>query len=197
MSEAEGAGDSEPGDSFSRDCRSRGCASRSMSRKTMLLMLKPEHFARVGAGLYRFCTDLECRVVYFPEGEGATFTTDDLRVRVGLKEKQDPIPLCYCFGFDEADAREEIARMGQTSIPQRIAALLKQGMCACPEKNPSGACCLGEVNKAVKRLLAEHQATSEKKSEFTGNSWASCPLKKNGSESMKRVRLTFCTRLNS
>jgi hypothetical protein len=51
-------------------------------------------------------------------------------VRVGLKEKLDPIPLCYCFGFDEADAREEISHTGQTSIPQRIATLLKQGMCA-------------------------------------------------------------------
>jgi hypothetical protein len=165
MSEAEGASASERGDSFSRNCRSRGCASRSVTRKTMLLMLKPEHFARVGAGHYRFCTDPECRVVYFPEGEGATFTTDDLRVRIGVKAKQDPIPLCYCFGFDEGDAREEIARTGQTSIPQSIATLLKQGMCACPERNPSGACCLGEVNKAVKRLLAEHQAASEKNSE--------------------------------
>jgi hypothetical protein len=151
-SDAEGTGASEPGDGHSRDCRRCGCASRSVTRKTMLLMLKPEHFDRVGAGHYRFCTDPECRIVYFPEGEAATFTTDDLRVRVGLKEKLDPIPLCYCFGFNEADAREEIVHTGQTSIPQRIAALLKQGLCACPERNPSGACCLGEVNKAVRRL---------------------------------------------
>jgi Zinc binding domain len=128
----------------------------------MFLILKPEHFNRAGAGNYRFCTNPECRVVYLPEDEGAAFTTDDLCVRVGLKEKQDPIPLCYCFGFDEADARDEIAHTGQTSIPQRIAALIKQGMCACPERNPSGACCLGEVNQAIKRLLTEHQATSEK-----------------------------------
>lgn len=157
------AGASEPQDRYRRNCRGRGCASRSVTRKTMLLMLKPEHLDGAGRGHYRFCADPECRIVYFPEGDGAAFTTDDLRVRVGLKEKQDPIPLCYCFGFDEADAREEIAHTGQTSIPQRIAALLKRGMCACPERNPSGACCLGAVNEAVKRLLAEHQAESETK----------------------------------
>jgi hypothetical protein len=162
---AKGNGASEPGDGFSRDCGGSGCVSRSVTRKTMLLTLKPEHFVRLGAGHYRFCTNPECRVVYFPEGEGAVFTTDNLRVRVGLKEKQDPIPLCYCFGFDEADAREEIAHTGQTSIPHRIAALIKQAMCACPERNPSGACCLGEVNKAIKRLLAQHQAEGEKNSE--------------------------------
>jgi len=125
-----------------------------VARETVLLMLKPEHLDRAVAEKYRFCADPECRVVYFPEGEGATFTTDDLQARVGLKEKQDPIPLCYCFGFNEADAREEIAHTGQTSIPQRIVAYIKQGMCACRERNPSGACCLGEVNKAIKRLLA-------------------------------------------
>lgn len=162
---AERAGASGSQDSYRRDCRSRGCPSRSVTRKTMLLMIKPEHFDRAGTSHYRFCADPECRVVYFPEDEGATFTTDDLRVRVGLKEKQDPIPLCYCFGFDEADLREEIVQTGQTSIPQRIAALLKQEMCACPERNPSGACCLGAVNKAIKRFLAEHQAESERKSE--------------------------------
>jgi hypothetical protein len=156
-SDAKESSASEPGDRFTRALRSRSCAGRSVTRKTMLLMLKPEQLDRAGADHYRFCADPECRVVYFPEGEGATFTTDDLRVRVGLKEKKDPIPLCYCFGFDEADAREEIAQTGQTLIPQRIAALLKQGMCACPERNPSGSCCLGEVNKAVKRLLAERQ----------------------------------------
>lgn len=136
-------------------CVSCGRASRPVTRKTMLLMLKPALFGRVSDSDYRFCFDPDCRVVYFTEGEGANFTADDLRVRVGLKERADPMPLCYCFGFDEADARREIAATGRCTIPQRISALIKQGMCACPARNPSGACCLGEVNRAVKRLLTE------------------------------------------
>ena len=144
-----------PQDDPLRGCAGCGSASRPVTRKTMMLMLKPDLFDLVGEGQYRFCTDPECRIVYFSESEGALFTTDDLRVRVGLKEKQGPVPLCYCFGFYEGDAREEIARTGRTSIPQRISALLKQGMCACPARNPSGACCLGEVTKAVKRLMSE------------------------------------------
>jgi hypothetical protein len=58
--------------------------------------------------------------------------------------------------------REEIAYVGQTSIPQRITALLKQGMYASLERKPLVASYLGEVNKVVKRLLAERQAESEK-----------------------------------
>ncbi len=143
-----------PEDDPKRGCTSCGQASRPVKRKTMLLMLKPDRFDQVGEEQYRFCSDPECRVVYFTEGEGSSFTTADLRVRVGIKEKEDPIPLCYCFGFDEADIREEIAARGRTTIPQRIASLLKEGMCACPARNPSGACCLGEVTKTVKRLYA-------------------------------------------
>jgi hypothetical protein len=148
-----------PRDGTKHACLSCRHASRAVTRKTMLLMLKPEHFDCIGDGEYRFCLNPECQVVYFAAGEGATFTTGALRVRVGLKVKDDPVPLCYCFGFEEADARAEIALTDQTSIPQRITAFIKQGMCACEERNPSGACCLGEVNKAVKRLMAEHQAS--------------------------------------
>lgn len=145
-----------PQDDPEHACTNCKGSSRPVThKKTMLLMLKPERFNGVGESEYRFCSAPDCRVVYFTEGSGENFTTDDMRVRVGLKEKTDPIPLCYCFGFDEANARAEITVTGRCTIPQRISALIKQGMCACPACNPSGACCLGEVNRAVKRLLAE------------------------------------------
>jgi hypothetical protein len=121
----------------------------------MLLMLRPEHFSRVEDSDYRFCSDTDCRVVYFSQSSGVTFYTNDLRIRVGVKERVDPVPLCYCFGFDEQDARAEIARTGSSSIPQRITELIKQKLCACPERNPSGTCCLGDVSNAVKRLIDE------------------------------------------
>ncbi len=145
-----------------RACRDCGRSSRAVTRKTMLLMLKPEHFDSVGEGEYRFCHNPECEIVYFTEGAGAVFTKDTLRVRVGLKEKEDPIPLCYCFGFDEADARAEIARTGRSAIPQRISAFIRQGMCACPTRNPSGTCCLGDVNKVIARLMRNGAANVEK-----------------------------------
>lgn len=128
-----------------------------MTRKTVFLMLKPQCFDRVGESEYRFCVSPECSVVYFAEDGDTRFTKDELRVRVGLKEKEDPIPLCYCFGFDESDVRDEISSTGQCTIPQRIGALIRRGMCACVEKNPSGKCCLGEVSRTVERLMSEAQ----------------------------------------
>ena len=136
-----------------RDCSSCKGQSRPVTLRTMLLMLKPEIFDQVGDSQYRFCASSDCSVVYFSRER--SFTIGDLRVRVGLKEKDGPVPLCYCFGFSEQAVREEIAANGHSLIPQRITALIKERMCACEERNPSGACCLGEVTQAVKRLMKE------------------------------------------
>lgn len=134
-----------------RGCSSCNGQSRPVTLRTMLLMLKPGLFEQVGENQYRFCVSPDCAVVYFSRAR--SFTTGDLRVRVGLKEKDGLIPLCYCFGFNEQDLQAEIKTEGHTSIPQRIAAFTKERMCACEERNPSGACCLGEVAKTVKRLM--------------------------------------------
>jgi len=133
--------------------QSCGGPGRPVTLRTMLLMLKPALFDRVGESQYRFCASPDCPVVYFSRER--SFTTGDLRVCVGLKQKDGPIPLCYCFGFSEDAVREEIATQGHTKIPLRITALIKERMCACEEKNPSGACCLSEVTLTVKRLMKE------------------------------------------
>lgn len=133
-------------------CRSCGNQGAPVSRKTVLSMLKPELLEHALTGMFRFCGTRECPTVYFEEQGTGVFNTDDLRVVVGVKANSDPIPLCYCFGFDESHLREEIARTGRTTIPERISSLIREGLCACETRNPSGVCCLGEVNRAAKRL---------------------------------------------
>ena len=106
-------------------------------------------------GSYNFCPARDCSIVYFEDKGSQQFTVDDLRIRVGLKVNDDPIPLCYCFGFDESHIRDEISTKGKTTIPARISNLIREGLCACDSRNPSGMCCLGEVNKAAKKFLEE------------------------------------------
>jgi len=116
-------------------------------------MLKPDLSEQALMGTYRFCAARVCPVVYFEEHGTGVFTKDDLRVTVGVKARQDPIPLCYCFGFEESHIRAEISQTGKTTIAQKISTLISEGLCACEARNPSGACCLGDVNRATKRLL--------------------------------------------
>ncbi len=133
-------------------CKQKG---RPVSRKTVLLMLKPDLLERALHGSYSFCSERDCSIVYFDDQGREHFTVDDLRLRVGVKVKDDPVPLCYCFGFDENHIRDEIERTGNTSIPNKVSELIRDGLCACETRNPAGVCCLGEVNKASKRLMLE------------------------------------------
>ncbi len=144
-------------------CSSCNGQGRPVSRKTVLLMLKPGLLERAMQGNYSFCSERDCSIVYFEDKGSQQFTVDDLRIRVGLKVNDDPIPLCYCFGFDEKHIRDEIEGSGNTSVPEKISRLIREGMCACDDRNPSGMCCLGEVNKAANRLRETSQSRSRRK----------------------------------
>jgi hypothetical protein len=118
-------------------------------------MLKPELLEKAMHGNYSFCSARDCSTVYFEDTGSQQFIVDDLRMRVGLKVNDDPIPLCYCFGFDERHIRDEMARTGSTTIPDRVSRLIRQGLCACESRNPSGGCCLGEVKQTMKRIIGK------------------------------------------
>ena len=115
---------------------------------------------------YRFCLTLDCPVIYFDE-QGGQINKSQVRVRVGIKETEDPVPVCYCFGFTEGDVFEDIRTMGTTRIPDKIRDEIKAENCKCEIKNPSGACCLGNVSKAVKRALQGHTKNNASKSNFS------------------------------
>lgn len=75
----------------------------------------------------------------------------DIKVRVGIKETENPIPVCYCFGWTSERIFNQIKQLGYSTAVQEISDKVKAGECVCEIKNPSGRCCLGEVNKTVKR----------------------------------------------
>ena len=113
-SDSSGGTESE---SLSPACEKCSGQGRPVSRKTVMLMLKPDLLDQAMTGKYSFCSTRYCPVVYFEDQGNRCFTVDDLRTRIGVKVKGDPIPLCYCFGFDEKGMREEILRTGKTTIP--------------------------------------------------------------------------------
>jgi len=96
-------------------------------------------------------------VVYF--SDGCVFSKSDIRVRVGIKETVDPIPLCYCFGYSREDVRRDIETAGITSVPDKIKAAVQRGFCACEAKNPSGTCCLGDVARAIQKIKTTGRQT--------------------------------------
>lgn len=101
---------------------------------------------------------------YFSDRE--MFQKTDIKVRVGIKEVDDPIPLCYCFGYTRENVRTDIEGRGSTEIPDRIKAEIQGGFCAGEVKNPSGDCCLGNGMKAIQDVQNKlaHAANHEAKS---------------------------------
>ena len=51
----------------------------------------------------------------------------DVTVRVGLKETEPPVPLCYCFGHTAESVRDEIVATGRSTVPERITVEVQAG----------------------------------------------------------------------
>jgi len=114
---------------------------KSLVRRLPLGMLNTQYY---------FCDASDCDVVYFAlEVEAPMFRREDLVVRVGAKERADPIPVCYCFGFTRKDIENEITETGRSTVADRIKTEVNAGNCACEVRNPSGKCCLGDVTRTA------------------------------------------------
>lgn len=143
-------------------CPRCGQSGQPVPPRTIKHQVRPEFLTAVEDGPFSFCRSAPCDAVYF-NGRGLVLTKADVRQRLGLKETEDPVPICYCFGFTERMVMEELRTTGDCTIPQRIAAEVKAGNCACEIRNPQGSCCLGNVTAAVKRLRAAEGTNRKRK----------------------------------
>lgn len=136
------------------------CGKKGKSVATLTVKnLVREHTLVDPVGSYSFCRTPDCDVVYFC-GD-TTFRKPSLKVRVGIKEIEDPVPLCYCFDYSRADIRRDIAELGRTNIPDEIKAGIQGGLCACEVKNPSGSCCLSDITRAVQAAKSSVNVKSQ------------------------------------
>lgn len=133
-------------------CNSCNEIGRVVARQTVVHHVKSEKLACVKSDEYKFCPSENCSTVYY-SASGEVFTVDDVRELVTSKTKGDERPLCYCFGFTEGFARLEIARTGESSVSKQVKQFIKEKLCVCEIRNPAGACCLGEINRTIKKLL--------------------------------------------
>jgi len=132
------------------ECRELG---KAVQKITLEALVKPDTRARIPHQKeFCFCKTPTCDVVYFLPGR-VLFRKDDLSVRVGIKENEDPIPLCYCFGWDRRKIWNEIRQTGRATAIESITKEVKAGNCFCERSNPQGSCCLGNISKVVKEEI--------------------------------------------
>jgi hypothetical protein len=122
-------------------------------KRVLLVTVKSLVHAEYGATLegrdWFFCDQPGCDVVYFTR-DGVTVDKGALKVRVGLKEREPPRTVCYCFGHTVESIREEIEKTGRSTVAASIRKKVEAGECSCEVLNPKGTCCLGDVNKTAR-----------------------------------------------
>ena len=89
---------------------------------------------------YYFCEDPECNVVYFGQ-DNSIIEKQALRTVVGIKQKTNESPVCYCFGVNRQEAATNSA--AKAFVIENT----KNHTCACEVRNPSGKCCLKDFPK--------------------------------------------------
>ncbi len=144
----------------SSKCPECGNKGKKVEEVTLQHLLTDENIPLIQDAQYYFCQTPRCEVVYFSNDACQRFQKSDIRVRVGVKETEDPIPVCYCFNFTEKMISDEIALHQKMAIPKRIRAEVTAGNCECEIKNPKGSCCLGDVSRVVKKATKLHKAVA-------------------------------------
>lgn len=129
-------------------CPERGAPVQLQTVKALLTEVA---LRRLQVTHYRFCAHPACETVYFGDA-GDRFCTNDIRVPVWQKQPDGVRLLCYCFGETDAGIRSELVEHGRTNVVERIREHIAAQRCACDIRNPRGACCLGDVMAAVKRI---------------------------------------------
>jgi len=103
--------------------------------------------------VFGFCDSPGCDVVYVG-ADGTLIRTDQLRTRVGVKETDDPIPVCYCFSFTARQIAEDVMANDHSTIRSYIEEQVRAGHCRCDATNPAGRCCLGNVSRVISQAIA-------------------------------------------
>lgn len=129
-------------------CKECGRLGKPVKRTTLEHLFIQEKMASIQDIQYFFCLTANCNVVYF--SENANFYKADLKVRVGLKEREEPIPICYCFNYTKKMILDDLIQNGHSTIKERIVHQTKIGNCQCQIKNPEGTCCLANIAKIIK-----------------------------------------------
>jgi len=135
-------------------CPISGTLSRKVQHRTLEHLLKPAKISSLRHVQYFYCKEPICNVIYFSNENVPFFATDDVAVKVFVKDQGDDVPVCYCFNWTRARIKQQIRETGKSTAAIEIAREIKAGNCACDIKNPKGECCLGDINLFVKEVLA-------------------------------------------
>ncbi len=86
-------------------CPCCGNAGKRVRAETIRSIVREERIPEIAEG-YALCLSPDCNVVYFGQG---IILREDVKVKVWFKEKQGPVPVCYCKNVTDKEIIDHIA----------------------------------------------------------------------------------------
>ncbi|MCH7732286.1 MAG: hypothetical protein IIB44_07185 [Candidatus Marinimicrobia bacterium] len=112
-----------------------------------------ENYHLIGNGFY--CTNPGDSTVYYFSTMDAVVKKDDVVDRVGIKETEEPIFVCYCFRHTKSKIISDFKEHGYSTIEKEVRQKVNDKLCSCEVTNPSGRCCLGDIRKTFLPIKEE------------------------------------------
>lgn len=137
-------------------CGERGKPVKPITLRSLVAKPALERLAVLEG--FRFCASPGCDIAYFQPDTAERILTSEVTVAIGQKSTDPERLVCYCFEHTAAEVEAQVAATGTSTLPEEIGAKCKRGLDRCPETNPQGSCCLGNVRAAVKEAQAKREA---------------------------------------
>ncbi len=94
------------------------------------------------------CRDPDCEVVYFGN-QGLELRRTDVHTVPGFKEATGGL-VCYCFQHTQMAVEEEARTLRASPTLKFVLTKVQEKSCACEIRNPSGKCCLKDIQIIVR-----------------------------------------------
>ena len=63
--------------------------------------------------------------------------------------------ICYCFKYSKSELRKAVRCGNEQQFVNEVKAKMKNPGCFCETANPSGKCCLGDINGYIEFVKKE------------------------------------------
>ena len=132
---------SDPGGGSCPTCRTKGLPVRWTTVAALTLGPVPPR------GEFSLCLDTDCDVVYFG-GFESPLLVEEVRVLPRFKRGSEGF-VCYCFLHTRESVVAETRALGNSPTLESIRNNVKNKGCACEVRNPTGKCCLREIQQII------------------------------------------------
>lgn len=133
-------------------CGKKGLEVQALTIRSLTRRGWP-HYSEISDGF--FCTNPEDTTVYYFPSLPYTIDKEDVVDRIGAKEAEEPLYVCYCFRHTREEIESDFLHHGRSTIEDEIREKVNGKQCSCEVTNPNGRCCLGDVRKTYLPLSEE------------------------------------------